>query len=627
MKQRSNEEFPRYMRTAGKITIFTAIVGVTVFLFALMIDVGTQELSRVSAQTATTTLTVLNTPPSFTVNAYEVTESSTSSPTNSGDVIQWAAIGSDSNSAPYFLLICEESATPTAKAAADLGSLGTEPPECAGGVVQWGVSAATPSDTEATVSTTTTEAAPFAEIQEWYAWVCDDDPFNPRCNNVPVQGFSATNSSPFHVNSRPVLNTFTNNGPVDPGDTLVFNTDSTDPDTVGGADALTLVVCNSNTDYNTTTNNCPNDGIASTTIALLSNAAATYTLPAIIRDDTYPAYGYLIDEHGHESLGIPLQADFDVNNVAPTVLSGDIVLNGGSDLVLNVPAGETPSSTLDFTLRDANSCVNVASTSEIIGFDVAVYRTSVGTSTCDTTSGSYNPNNCYPSGVTTGVWNLQCTATTTCNSPLQDDIDYTCEFPLWFVADPTDPGPNTPAALAADTWSAAVAGYDDDSATSSLVAVASPVELVSFSAIDILDAEIAYGAVEPGYDTGTLSATSTAQNVGNTGLDQEVQGESMCGTFAVGNECPNSASSTIPENQQQFSSTTLSYGSPLAVTLSSTTDQEVELDVQKTTSTSTPQEGTTYWGIAVPISITLAGSYSGLNTFTARTAEAVDWGI
>jgi hypothetical protein len=51
----------------------------------------------------------------------------------------------------------------------------------------------------------------------------------------------------------------------------------------------------------------------------------------------------------------------------------------------------------------------------------------------------------------------------------------------------------------------------------------------------------------------------------------------------------------------------------------------VELDVNKSTSTSTPNEGVTYWGIAVPISITLAGNYNGLNTFTAVTAEPGDW--
>jgi hypothetical protein len=157
------------------------------------------------------------------------------------------------------------------------------------------------------------------------------------------------------------------------------------------------------------------------------------------------------------------------------------------------------------------------------------------------------------------------------------------------------------------------------------VNTSSPVELISFTALDLITAQIPYGSLEPGEDSGTLSATTTILSVGNTGIDQEVIGESMCGTFSVGNECDVSATSTVPENQQKFASTSLSYGSGFALALSSSTNQEVELDVNKTTSTSTPNTGVTYWGIAVPISITLAGSYQGLNTFIAVTAEAANW--
>ncbi len=621
----NKEEFPRYVRTAGKITVVTAMAGLLVFLVAFVFDVGTKELNKVSAQTATTTLTVLNTPPSFTLEPYEVVESSTSSPTNSGDVIQWQAIGSDSNGAPYFLLICSTNATPTANAAADSFSLGTAPPDCNAGAVKWAVSTGTVTDTLATAATTTSEIAPFGQIQEWYAWVCDDDPVNPRCNSTPSQGLYATSSSPFNVNFRPVLTGASNTGPVDPGDNLTFNSVSSDPDTVGGEDQIYLVVCRNPGDYNATTNTCDSNFIASTTISVLSNAQATYTLAAIVRDDTYPANVFLVDQHGHEALANPIASNFDVNNVAPVVLGGDISLNGGNDLALTIPGGETPGHTLDFTIRDANSCLNAASTSEIASFTVSVFRSSYGTTTCDGTAGSYDPNYCYPSGLATTTWNLSCTATTTCASPLQDAMDYTCTFPLWFVADPTDPGPNTPAAFAADSWSAAVYATDDDALSGPMSTTSSPVELLSFSSIDILASEIAYGALEPGNDTGTLSATSTALNVGNTGLDQEVLGDSMCGTYTPSTPCLVSGTSTIPENQQKFASTSLIYASPLALALSSSTQQEVELDVAKTTSTSTPNQATTYWGINVPVSITLAGSYQGLNTFTAVTAEAADW--
>ena len=623
----NKDEHSRYILTAGKISVAAAVVGLAVFFVAFLLDVGTTEFQKVSAQTATTSLTVLNTPPTFTIGAYEVIESSTSSPTNSGDVLQWSALGSDSNAAPYFLLICDTNATPTANAAVDSGSLGTEPPQCSStSTVQWGVSAATPSDTLATVSTTTTEVAPFAEANFWYAWVCDDDPNNPRCNNVPVQGLNATNSSPFNVNGRPVLTDFANDGPVDPAGILVFNSTSTDPDIAGGEDQIYLVVCQTNTDYSTTTNTCASNFLASTTLNVLSDAAATYTLASIVRDDTYQAFGYIVDEHGHEASANPIQANFVVNNVAPVVLGGDIDLNGGVDLTLTVPADETTGFTLDFTVRDANSCVNAASTSEITGYTASVFRADLkSTSTCDGSTGSqYDPNSCYSTEVATTTWNLSCTASSTqCTGPLIDQLDYTCTFPLWFVADPTDAGPETPAAFIADVWSAGISGIDDNTASSAMATTSASVDLISFTALDLLTAEIPYGSLEPGDDSGTLTSTTSVLSVGNTGLDQEIRGESMCGTYTLSTECPVSSTSTIPEFEQEFASTSLAYGSGTA--LSSSTDQEVELDIAKTTSTSSPNNGITYWGIAVPATITLAGNYNGLNTFLAVTAEAVDW--
>lgn len=257
---------------------------------------------------------------------------------------------------------------------------------------------------------------------------------------------------------------------------------------------------------------------------------------------------------------------------------------------------------------------------------ITIFRSGIGSSTCDGSGTNYDPNNCYDSGVATTTWNLSCVASSTCAGPGQDYMDYTCTFPLWFIADPTDDGAVT-SPFAAQNWSAGVAGVDDDFATGTMATTSSPKELVSFSSLDVLANEISYGGIEPGQNTGTLSATSTIVNIGNTGLDQLVKGESMCGTFSVATECPVSATSTIPEFEQKFGSSSLAYGSPIALILASTTDQELELDVKKATTTplATVPRGITYWGIRVPASITLAGAYSGLNTFTAKTAETADW--
>jgi hypothetical protein len=621
----NKKEFPKLMQTAGKITILTALVGVAVFIFVFLFDAGTTQLKQaVAAGTATTTLTVLNTPPAFTLNTYEVTPSSTTTPTNSGTAVQWRAIAVDSNGAPYFLLVCSTNATPTAHAAASNLVLGTVPPTCGAGANKWAVSAGVASGVAAVVSTTTQEYN--VEQNNWYSWVCDDDPVNPRCNNTPVQGYSATNSSPFYVNHRPVFTNAYNNGPKNPGQVVSFNSTSSDPDVVGGADKIYLIVCQNNGGVNSVTRKCTSGGdVASTSGSFTTNVSASYTLASILRDDVYPAYSYLVDEHGHTATANPRANNFTVSNVAPVILSGDIILNNGSNITLTVPANETTGFSLKFKVRDNNSCKNAANGSEIASYKVALHRSGVATTTCTGLSGSYNPNSCYPSAVSTAVWNLSCTASTTsCTGPTDIDVQYDCTFPLWFVADPTDSGAVV-SPHSAENWVASVSATDDNAASSPLVNGSSPVELISFTALDLITLSIPYGALEPGTDSGTLNASTTVRSVGNTGLDEQVSGESMCGTFSLATKCKSYATSTVTENKQKFSSSSLAYSSGAALTLSSTTPKRVEINVAKTISTTTPNKGYTYFGIAVPIAITLAGSYQGLNTFYGVTAQASDW--
>ena len=145
------------------------------------LNLGADELHQAQAQgVASTSVTVLNTPPQWTVDAEEQFESSTDNPTNSTEEVSWVATATDSNGAPYFLLICSNSATPTPNAAVDYSSLGTAAPDCDSPANQWAVSTGTLSGTQATVATTTQES--WSESNDWFAWVCDDDPVNPRCN-------------------------------------------------------------------------------------------------------------------------------------------------------------------------------------------------------------------------------------------------------------------------------------------------------------------------------------------------------------------------------------------------------------------------------------------------------------
>lgn len=615
------DQLPKFVSTAGKISIATALAGIVVFVVAFLFNAGTNELMKADAtSTASTTLTVLNTPPLWTTLAFEEFESSTTSPTNSETSISWIGVATDSNSQPYFLIVCSGSATPTPAAASGYGNLGSAPPSCAPTSTLWAVSASTTSGSMARAATTTTES--YAELNNWYAWVCDDDPVNPRCNYTASQGLSATNSSPFHVNRRPVFSAFSNNSPADPSATITFYSTSSDPDSVGGEDTIVLHVCNEN-DFSTTTEQCgPGGTIATTSPAVLADASAVYTLPPVIQDQVYDGFGFIIDEHGHVASGGAQGTNpgFTVNNVAPTVAGGAILLNGGSDITLTNPAGQTTGFALRFEVADANSCVNAASTSEIIGYVATVQRSDIATTTCNGTSGSYNPNNCYPSGIATSTWNLSCTASSTsCTGALDPTQVFDCTFPLWFLTDPTDS--SSPFDTA--SWTAAVAGVDDDNATGSLRLGTNYVDVLTFPALDLLTDEIPYGALEPGTNSGTLSASTTVAAVGNAGLDQNLMGESMCTTFSISSECVDSATSTVAESNQRFGTSTVAYGSGFV--LSSTTPFELELNVMKSTSTSVYSEGRTYWGIAVPGTITLAGAYTGLNTFMAVVSEPGEW--
>lgn len=627
----NKQELPRYVETAGKITILTALSGVLIFAFVFIFNIGSTELQKAvaAAGTATTTLTVLNTPPVWNVGeeGREEFQSSTSTPTNSGSQVSWIGRATDANGAPYFMIICSTNATPTAGFSTT--TLGTVPPVCAAGT-RFAVSTSTVSGQQARAATTTTEIAPFAESNNWFAWVCDDDPVNPRCSTTYSTGTTASNSSPFNVNRRPIFTAFGNNGPVNPGGSLLFTSSSSDPDVVDAQDFIYLTVCRAAT-FSTTTKLCGAanvDFLASTTIPTLLNANATYTLPAIAQDAAYNAFGYIYDQHGHTAIGSTQGATstFSVNNVAPTITN--ISLNGGLNMTLSVEAGQTTGFPLSFTANDANSCdaVGGGNADEITRSVVAVLRSGIGTSTCNGTPGSYDPNNCYPSGVATSTWNLTCTASTTSCLPGGADatMDFNCTFPIWFIADPTD-GTAADTPFYAQHWVAGVAGVDNNNATGSMATSSVAVDMISYSAISLLTDQITYTNLEPGTQMPTLISSTTVRAVGNTGMNQLLGGDHMCGTYSPSNPCTLGAgTSTIDRLNQKFATSAVAYAT--GVTLTATTSPTLlDIRIAKPTSTSTPSTKKTYWGIAVPGTIVLSGNYTGQNVFTGTRSATNTW--
>jgi len=603
--------------TAGKVTILTAVTGVLLFAFVFLFNAGKTELMKVEAQTATTTLTVLNIPPFWVADAEEEFESSSANPTNSETTVSWVATADKSSGAPYFLLICSTATEPIPHPAPDLLSLGTVQPTCADGT-QWAVSTGTVANTQARAATTTLEV--WAESNDWYAWICDDDPITPRCNSTFKQG-TGNFASPFVVNHRPLFTAITSDSPKNPGEVISFFSTSSDPDTLGGPDDIRLVICAEN-DFNPTIADCTSGSLASTTGSVQTDAFTSFTLPIPARDDIYDAFAFVIDQHNHTATG-SIQASnvgFTVSNVAPHVLPGDITLNDGNPIILTQAGSETVGFELTFKVSDNNSCMGVGSAYEITDFIAAVHRSGVATTTCDGSAGSYEPNSCYPSQVDSAIWNLSCTPDySACLSDADVSITYNCSFPLWYIADPTD----AVSVFNADGWVASISGVDDNNATGTLMTGATGVTLQSFMAMNITTEEIPYGALEPGQNTGTLKATTTMVSLGNTGLNQEIKGDAMCPGYTPSTPCDNNPASTIPDNMQQFGASVLPYGSGIA--LSSSTPQGLALKIPKTIATSSPQEKNTYWGIAVPAAISISGDYTGMNTFYGVISSSTDW--
>lgn len=607
-----------HLQTAGKITVYTTLIGVVAFAVIFIFNIGENKIKQADAQsTATTSVTVLNTPPAWTASTTEQVESSQTNPTNAGDVVSWVAVGTDSNSEPYYLLICSTNASPTPNSSAA--------PACSAGV-QWAVSASTTSGTLATAATTTLSA--WAESNAWYAWICDDNSGTPRCSATYTQGTNATNSSPFEVNHRPAFTIFNDNSPADPGQTVTFTSTSSDSDTSGSPDTVFLTVCASS-GFNTTTNACTGTTLATSTVSVASDATASYTIVIPTQDQNYSAFGYVTDNHGFEATGGAQDTDstLSVNNVAPTVSGATVSLVQATttDIILTTESGETTGFTLSFTTADNNSCdaAGGGSADEITNYDLSVYRTPTGnSSTTCIVAGDYDANNCYTSAVATTTWNLSCTSNAgTCSGSGDTDMTWNCTFPLWYIADPT--GNATSTFYSTDEWRSQVRGIDDDSAIGSFGESSVGVDVQPLLAFALNTLSIPYGALEPGQQTDPLIATTTISATGNVGLDKDVQGESMCTTYTTASPCAPSATSTIPESEQVFATSTTSYAA--GVSLSSTTPQEVEINVLKSTSTSTPATANAYWGIRVPGSITFAGDYTGENTFTAIIGETAEW--
>lgn len=602
------------LNSEGKVGI-AALVVICVAVFGILFDA---HVPSARADDVTTSVTVLNTAPTWTVDVQEYGGSSTTTPTNSGGVVSWIATATDSSGDNYYLLICKTSGAPTANISAA--------PTCNGGVAnQWAVSASTASGAVATAATTTKETFPFqSELNDWYGWICDGNNPLPRCNLTSQQG-SGTTSSPFVVNHPPVFTAISNDGPTDPGDTVTWTSTASDADIEGGADTVQLIVCRTSGFSNGT---CTGGAWATSTLAS-SNPATTTTIVIPTQDALYAGYVFVLDSHGHAATSTfqGFNSSFTVNNVAPSVSAATISLedtDGSGNLTLVTPNATTGPFRVEFTATDNNSCQATVG-DEIASASINVYRSGIGQAGCDS-SGEYNASNCYASSSPNFSPFVSCTQDGgSCSGTSDTTSTWTCTFPLWYVADPTD----TTTPWTAENWLTSVSILDDDGFSSGITEGTTGNEMTSFLAFDVTETSIGYGGLEPGQQNDPLATTTDLIALGNIGLDEDLYGDTMCTSWSAPDSCDTngvSATNDIPVSNQKFATSSVAYAAVDSYTLTgSTTPSELEIRVPKTTATSTPETRDTYWGINIPGTITQAGSYLGQNTVTAKKSDISFW--
>lgn len=608
---------------SGKVTLITALFGAAVSFFVFFGVFLNVEVPQVSADNVTTSVTVLNTPPQWTVDAQEQFQSSTTTPTNAGDIITWNAIGTDSNNDNYWLLICKTSALPTPNSSAA--------PTCGGGVAnQWAVSGVTVSGTQASAATTTKATFPFAtESNDWFAWICDGNTSLAQCNAAFKQGSGST-ASPFVIDHPPVFSSLSNSGTVNPGGALTWTTTATTTDLLRGGDTVKLYVCKAN-DFTSasTTAGCGAGGTWATTTAFITiNPTATLTVSIPAQDKLYPAFVFIANNFNLAATST-LQASsspYTVNNVAPVVSAATVTLvdpTSGGNVTLVRPNATSGPYQVKFQVTDNNSCLNAAAGNEIGSVTANAFRSAIGSSTCNT-SGQYNSNNCYPQA--SPLTDFTCTQDVgSCTGATDSTATFTCAFSLWYNADPTDVGSQFPA----QNWLASAQATDDNGLLSGIVQASTGNEVISFLAFAVTETSIAFGGLQPGAQNDPLATTTTLKALGNVGLDESLFGDTMCTTWTGADSCDHQgtgSTNSIPVINQKAATSSVAYASSLAFTLSgSTTPVSVGIHVLKTTATSTPQSKLTYWAIKVPSTITVAGSYTGQDTITAVTSAASNW--
>jgi hypothetical protein len=382
-----------------------------------------------------------------------------------------------------------------------------------------------------------------------------------------------------------------------------------------------LFVCKEN-DFTGTA--CGAGGTFCSSTAVSSNATCSYSVPIPTQDQTYNAFAFVVDFFQLPASGGSQgnNSSYVVDPAAPTIASSSIQLlnnnTSSANITLTVPNGETTGFQVAMTVSSINSCLSASGTPEISSVLANVYRSGIGVASCQT-SGQYNTNNCYPAAVAPAAWNLNC-AVGSCAGSSSLTVNATCTFPLWFNADPTDGVNATDTQYFSQNWLASARATNWKGGTSTVTEAQTGNELVSFLAYQMTTPQIAYGGIAPGSST-SIFASTTMLGVGNVGLNETLYGLDMCKTFPACNS--SSTTSTVQVVNQRFATSATAYANGFSLTYNP--GSTLALQVPKTTATSTLSNRQTYWGINVPATVNISGSYTGQNTFIGVKSPAQTW--
>lgn len=533
---------------------------------------------------ATTTVTVKNAPPTFSVVAAETPVSASNTPTNMWASQSFTANANDPEGNSYYLIVCD---TANVTASTTGGA-----PTC--------------DDTTLCVSPLTGIAGqatcvysnvqdPGGETQDWYAYVCDNHTTEGVCSDSYSQG-TGESGSPMYVNHPPYFNAvYTMNGGQDPGGSYTITASSTDPDVASSADYIIMDVCLGE-GYATSTGCTGVTLCTGTSTSPDVSCSFATTTPAL--DGSYTYYAYVRDEHFLAATSTHTN-NYVVNNVAPQVTS--VVLHDNLNITLTFKGEDEVHATTTATITDANGCADITHATGSIYWSGA--------------TGLYNcqpdDNDCYQIGQA-DCW-AETAATRDCTGYTDSAVDYTCSTTIAFHALPTDVTGTNP--NSGTWWLGAIQGFDE--ALSGVgTSAADTVDVLGSNSLNVSEVLIPYGSIRGGQDSANANATTTVENYGNIPIDTQFEGVDMDRQGGGG---------YIGSDNQRYATSTFTYpGAGITWQLASgSLSAARDLDLAKPTTTSFTVNDAVYWGIQIPAG-KLSGIYDGSNYFQS-TLDDSDW--